>query len=288
MTTTTRLGVVACAATVLTLAVSVRGLTNNQAAPAPAPKPAPAIALGPNIPGEVSFGGGAPGATLLQTQQEDFDIFSWNSFIALNWPPGPDGQGDPTKKIGAAGDNPTVWERYQGSSDIFLPGGQPPEWGRRASLPKACQAFAAPGIRVLTQIDKTASVLEESLQPFDTGPLIDQARRFARFEILTNRVMFDYVVNNQLYSKAGQKAFNASANFPCGTPSAEGAIMVKAAWKVIPPGTDANRFHTSRVLVYTPAIEVPKTPEACSDLSDPVLRDQPPPPTVVPQPQPQR
>src|SRR5262245_11713672 len=109
MTTTTRLRVVACTATILAIAVSMRGLTSEQAAPAAAPKPAPSITLSAKIPGEVSFGGGAPGATLLQKLQEDFDIFSWNSFIALNWPPGPDGNGDPTKKIGSTGDNPTVW-----------------------------------------------------------------------------------------------------------------------------------------------------------------------------------
>ena len=73
----------------------------------------PAIGLSPNIPGDATFGPLPTNPTneqKLLAIQGDFDIYSWNTFIALNWPPGPDGNADPSKKIGQNGDNDTVWE----------------------------------------------------------------------------------------------------------------------------------------------------------------------------------
>ena len=91
----------------------------------------PAIVLSPKIPGDAQFGALPPNATneqKLLAIQGDFDIYSWNTFIALNWPPGPDGNGDPNKTIGQNGDNDTVWEHYRNVSDIFLPGGKRPTY----------------------------------------------------------------------------------------------------------------------------------------------------------------
>ncbi len=52
----------------------------------------PAIVLSPKIPGDAQFGSLPPNATneqKLLAIQGDFDIYSWNTFIALNWPPVP-------------------------------------------------------------------------------------------------------------------------------------------------------------------------------------------------------
>src|SRR5215211_969948 len=71
----------------------------------------PAIVLSSNIPGDAQFGSLPPNATneqKLLAIQGDFDIYSWNTFIALNWPPLPNGNGDPNKTIGQNGDNDTV------------------------------------------------------------------------------------------------------------------------------------------------------------------------------------
>ncbi|GAB6464711.1 hypothetical protein bcgnr5380_60270 [Bacillus cereus] len=104
----------------------------------------------------------------------------------------------------------------------------------------------------LTQVGKTPNVLDESAEPFETGPLIDQNGQYVRFAILTNQDMFDNIVANGLYSKAGQEKFAKPANFalPKGSPKV-GAIMVKSAWKVMGAGDDAKRFHTAKALVYT-------------------------------------
>jgi hypothetical protein len=232
-----------------------------------APDTAPAIVLSPSIPGDAQFGPLPPNATneeKLLAIQGDFDIYSWNTFIALNWPPGPDGNGDPKKTIGQNGDNDTVWEHYRDVVDIFLPGGARPTYNGPVSVPTQCKASYKPGMKIISQVGKTPTVLTDFSQPFNTGPLIDQNGAYTRYQILVNKPMFDYILSNTLYSKAGQKVFTGPVKFPCGALGGpEGAIMVKAAWKVI-DSADKSRFHSEEVLVYTPASQNPKYPASCS------------------------
>jgi hypothetical protein len=235
------------------------------------PTPPPPIVLSPAIPGDVTI---SAKTVSIDAFQPDFDVYSWNTFIALNWPPGPDGNGDPKKTIGSNGDNDTVWEHYRDVSDVFLPGGARPTWNGPVNIPDACKSLNKGDLPVvmLTQIGKnllTPSVVSANSQPFNTGPIIDQHGVFTRFQILVNKTMFDYILSNSLYSKAGQKAFTPPVNFTSGSIDntgktlVEGAIMVKTAWKVIAPA-DKSRFHSENVLVYTPASENPKYPARCT------------------------
>jgi hypothetical protein len=236
-------------ATIILLAVIATTLVIMTSIPTTMATPdGPTIGLSSNIPGDAQFGSLPPNATneqKLLAIQGDFDIYSWNTFIALNWPPLPNGNGDPNQTIGQNGDNDTVWEHYRDVADIFLPGYKP-------------------GMRILSQVGKTPTVLTDFRQPFNTGPLIDQSGNSTRYEILVNKPMFDYILQNTLYSKAGQKVFSGTVKFPCGVLNGpEGAIMVKSAWKVINPA-DKGRFHTQTVLVYSPASQNPKYPASCS------------------------
>lgn len=210
------------------------------------------VALSPQVPCDVNAQSGT-----LDGLQHDFDVYSWNTFIALNWPP------DPNGKIGQDGDNPTVWETWKESNDIFLPdGAKPSAFGAPGELPPACRNLAGPGVRVVTQIGKTPTLLEEDVQPFKTGPLVDQNGQYTRFEILVNEPMFDTIVDNQLYNQEGQQAYAKAGNsvqFGCGSNDSQqvGAIMVKAAWKVLGEGDDPARFHKVDALVYTPTAKDP-------------------------------
>jgi hypothetical protein len=232
-----------------------------------APAAGPAIVLSSSIPGDAQFGPLPPNPTNAQKLlaiQGDFDIYSWNTFVALNWPPGPDGNGDPKKTIGQSGDNDTVWEHYRDVADIFLAGGAMPSYKGPVSVPTQCKASFKPGMRILSQVGKTPTVLTDFSQPFNTGPLIDQNGIYTRYEILVNKPMFDYIKSNALYSKAGQKTFAGAVKFPCGAlGGSEGAIMVKSSWKVINPA-DKARFHSQQVLVYTAASQNPRYPAACN------------------------
>lgn len=254
-------------ATIVVLAIAattmiVMTAKTNTMAPAD-----PAIVLSPAIPGDAQFGSIPPDATneqKLLAIQGDFDIYSWNTFIALNWPPGPDGNGDPKKTIGQNGDNDTVWEHYRDVSDIFLPKGAKPSYEGPVSIPSQCKSRYKPGMRIISQVGKTPTVLTAFSQPFNTGPIIDQNGVYTRFEILVNKSMFDYILSNTLYSKAGQKVFSGAVKFPCGVLGGpEGAIMVKSAWKEV-SAADKARFHTEQVLVYTPASKNPRYSASCS------------------------
>ena len=248
-----------------TVTTATTSTTPTSTAP---PAAGPAIVLSSSIPGDAQFGALPPNATNAQKLldiQGDFDIYSWNSFIALNWPPGPDGNADPKKTIGQNGDNDTVWEHYRDVADIFLPGGATPTWkGPEPNVPAECKVDYTPGMRIISQVGKTPTVLTDFSQPFNTGPLIDQNGVYTRYEILVNKPMFDYILSNALYSKAGQKGFAGAVKFPCGVLNGvEGAIMVKSSWKVI-DAADKGRFHSEQVLVYTQASQNPKYPASCS------------------------
>ncbi len=177
------------------------------------------------LPPLVSFGN----KVTLDALQHDFDVFSWQSFIALSWPANADGNPNNNRQIGAggAGSN-TVWQHYKESRDIFLESGKkPPGWEVTNPPPAVCTGAGQQ--RVLSQVGKTPNTLDESGEPFQTGPLIDQDGAYARFEILTNEVMFDYIVKHNLYSKSGQSEFPRAADFPFSSATTVGAIMLKAA-----------------------------------------------------------
>jgi hypothetical protein len=206
-----------------------------------------------------------PGAALANLQR-GFDFYSWLTFIALNSPL--DG-----KVIGQGprpgGDAMTNWEsvaNYRPLADVMLPNGAKPTWGTRI-VPTACQPLDGPG--------KIVVVIGEEAwnQPFKTGPLIDQDGHYALFDILMNKVMFDYIADNNLYSQQGQRASTidpiafpeGKTNDPAKNPSPGqmGAVMVKVSWRLLDPAKDdLTKFHTADALVFFPGPPYSPTP-AC-------------------------
>lgn len=201
--------------------------------------------------------------------QRGFDFYSWLTFIALNSPA--DG-----KTIGhgsgPGGDAPTVWEllkNYRPLADVMLPDGAKPTWGTRI-VPDACKKLDGPGKIVL-------QVTEEAWdQPFKTGPLIDQNGNYALFDILMNEPMFDFILDNGLYSRQGQEKYNEAVEFPEGiNPDTTkrppilgrmGAIMLKTLWWVLDPVKDkglAAKFHTADSLIYFPGPPYTKAGPSC-------------------------
>jgi hypothetical protein len=227
-----------------------------------------AIVLSPTLPVTITVPQKNPDLAQLQT---DFDVFSWQTFVALNWPAKADGTPNQDVQIGQDGALVrSVWETWKESIEVFKNDGSAPDpWNSSRDVPPECASLRGPdGTKVLSNIGKKPDVLFSSTQPFLTGPLIDQNGAFARFEISLNQSMFDYIVNNKLYNKEGQAQFakeNKRVGFAC-TGSADGdsgAIMVKAAWKVLGKGDDVSQFYTRKALVWTPATESPKAPASC-------------------------
>ena len=218
----------------------------------------PAIATS-GLPCSLGFSGNAN----FETLQQAFDFNSWLTFVALSAPAS-------GGKIGA--DAPTVWEGWQDLFSLMLPNGAaPPPFGSTVPPPAICRG-AGPDSTILRMISKTpvTPTLSVAGEPLNTGPLIDQNGHYVRYQIVVNRPMYEYIVQNGLYSKAGQQKFAGQISFPVGdtvkgTTGTVGAIVVKAAWKVLDsadPNDDPAGFHVTRNFVYTAA--APGIPESCS------------------------
>jgi hypothetical protein len=233
-------------------------VTNCNITPPPSPPVVtPAIAMS-GLPCSLAFNG----KFALEPLQEAFDFNSWLTFLALSAP----GQAAP-----AGADAPTKWEGWQDLFSLMLPDGSPPPaFGTSLPPPAICREGGR-GTRVLRMISKTpvTPTLSVAGQPLNTGPLIDQNGHYVRYQILVNQPMYDYIVANGLYSKAGQAKFTGDIAFPIGdttegTTGTIGAIVVKAAWKVLDPSDPndgAGNFHVTRSFVYTPP--APGVAESC-------------------------
>ncbi len=202
----------------------------------------PAIARS-GLPCAVAFDG--THQVNLDTLQQAFDFNSWLSFVALS--------------ISSNGTAPG-WEGWQDLSSLMLPdGATPPPFGTSVPPPAICTGGPA-GAPVLQMFSKTTvtPTLSVAGQPLNTGPLIDQNGNYVRYQILVNKPMYDYIVTNGLYSKAGQQRFTGTVQFPegaivSGTQGTVGAIVAKAAWKVLGPGDNPATYETVTGYVYTPA-----------------------------------
>jgi hypothetical protein len=209
----------------------------------------------------------------LDNLQHGFDYYSWLSFIALN-------AATPNAAPLASNDAPTLWQDYAEISDFILDGGAtPPPWGSPTVIPAACRKLdGGKQLRVVRKSTIIKTVTGEVIEPFDTGPLIDQNGNFVRYEILVNQPMFEYIVQNGLYSRKGQGAFAGSVVFPEAKNDTDangndlatgtvGAVMVKAAWKVMAANDDTSRFHIVEGLAYNPPSVNPKVEESCSKVT---------------------
>ncbi|MGB7287327.1 MAG: hypothetical protein WBC71_10385 [Salaquimonas sp.] len=191
----------------------------------------------------------------------DYDFFSWASFVALNWPPGPNGEPDPNKTIGEDGDNETVWGNWMEDFQFLVKAGDtPPIWGGPRTIPSACTQIGGTFTprKILSHATKSDGVVG-SFNQAQAGPLIDLNTNYVRYEILFNKPMYDYMVDNKLYDINVLKNFG-KVSFPEGSldTGTIGAIMVKAAWKIIGNGDDASSFHTTKSYIYN------ETNQTCS------------------------
>jgi hypothetical protein len=208
---------------------------------------------------ETISAGGDNSKTPIQNRQRGFDLYSWLTFVALNSP------ADNPKGIATSQpDTPTVWEdksNFMQLLDVMLPNDVKPVWGQKV-IPPACQARYQANTSLMV-----VKMIEESFnQPFKTGPLIDQRNNYAIFDILMNKAMFKYIVDNDLYHQAGQKSEQNSTlriDFPAGHNNKGGdpeSIMIKVSWKILTAEDDKRKFHHVQALVA-----MPRSPDEQSD-----------------------
>ncbi|HZP65758.1 MAG TPA: hypothetical protein VFB32_05565 [Rudaea sp.] len=221
-------------------------------------------------------------------EQRLFDLWSWQAFIALNWPTNNAGQFAPQPSDTAFG--PPKWTTWYESTAIFrqdggvpAPCGKPPaaralSLTREANLPVARdlkpftvpQAFDKRRTRLLGNISAVGETspatpaaakgqkpeaLEDILQAF-TAPLIDQNGNYVFYEIEIDPNEVGYICAHKLYNINGQVAFtggnpNTKADLPSGvdTQDASGSWELKFAWRILIKGDDRSRYLTSAAIV---------------------------------------
>jgi hypothetical protein len=177
--------------------------------------------------------------------QNNFDVHAWLEFIALNWPADPttcSARSDQT--ILSAGQVPRVWETWKSDGEIFAPEhGAPGPWCPQPQL-----------VRPLFSLSALTSEPLDVIQQAFGGPLVDQGGRFVRYEERVNRDEFDFIVGNELWSKAGQTRYLAHDPIvmPAGDGRRTGAMEVKAAWKVLSAAElQGGRFYGIKALIST-------------------------------------
>ena len=186
--------------------------------------------------------------------QRWFDIFSWQAFLALNWPALDNGEPNKTLTL-ANSEAPRVWESFVDAALVYRKDGAAPLPWKEAVAAGRNKTFWMSGMSLGVPADDSkgnggAYILpglggaSGSLQAF-SGPLIDQQGKWVRYQAAMNKVEYDYLVQNELYNLEGQVAFTASnkISFPVNQGTTKhGAIEIKMSWKQLSAQDDPSRF----------------------------------------------
>lgn len=204
--------------------------------------------------------------------QADLDLFSWQLFIAMNWPANTQTCGpNAASSIGNTA-GPRVWETYLQNTDIMVDDPtkeNPSPWCPQgtaakaqlnadlAGLPRNVQQKARQrGVtKVLIANSKAQDDLIEkypSVGQAVGGVLTDTNGRWVRYEIRDNKTLYTYIITNTLWSRNGQSKFAQNANFPFSS------MELKAAWKVLGPNDDPTKFYTAWAVVFNNEDNPPK------------------------------
>ncbi len=206
-----------------------------------------------------NFGFGYSGS-LTPVFQPPFDIFSWQTFIALNWPA--DSLGQPRNcSLGDYPGAPRVWENYTDPMQLFDPGNAP--------LLLAVNNAAARGQKFFHRFSKSPNPLNNGIAPSnsfddedeeaDGHALIDRNLNFVLFEIRVNPDEANFIRSNGLGTLAGIDSFYRSHKnkfeLPASKfPSTVGSMEIKASWRILDPGLgdDTTRFYTRNAIISVP------------------------------------
>lgn len=225
----------------------------------------PEIPHNPNIAKQITIYPGTQTVVFI-------DDFAWQVFVALNWPADcQKGEPLPNKKIGEAPNVPRVWEFYRTPETVFLSEGKEPP--PNPTKPLTClgsQKLLTAGETVkLTESGKLTGE-DKDANPLDF-PLVDQRGNYIIVETYINQPEFDQILTNKWYDAVNLERFNNDNQFtlvcsenenengpkvPCSIYKNEGAIEIKAAWRVFDESESAEekaRYYTTERKLSIPA-----------------------------------
>ncbi len=217
-------------------------------------------------PGDCSQGTGCSGSTCISSItgsqaavpqsacpkfgefQGGVDVFSWNLFLALNWPADSSTCTADTGKsildVTSAYDGELVWQTFSTDAEVFVGSGKPVAWCDGAA--RADLQHVGKSNPVASAAIRLSNYFGNNISEAVGGVLTDQNGRFVRYELLVNETEYDYIVNNNLWNHAGQKG--ATVDFPTAS------VEIKAAWKVLSESEiDGGTFYTRMATVYNDA-----------------------------------
>ncbi len=259
-------------AAALTISSAVAQPASQPASQQAAASSAPAPSVAGSLPKACMGGSGCPGSTcpasitpasaVLPTaacpangeSQDGVDTFSWNEFIALNWPAMKGCVADPSKtilKIDSKNQGPVVWQTQASVDDVFVaPGKAPAAWCGGAQI---AELFAGKP-HVMGHNSKGPLLPEKHMLTLDTtgptdikavgGVVTDPSGRWLRFERLMDQTEYKAIVGNKWYS-ASVLGKLQSITLPTGS------LELKSAWKILTPAEIAGgRYYTTTAIVY--------------------------------------
>jgi hypothetical protein len=185
--------------------------------------------------------------------QNAVDIFSWNEFIALNWPATTSCAADPTNSIlniKKGNQGPVVWQTYASSDNVFVPPNQAPaDWCTGDALSALFgQKPRAFGHIAKAPPDKLTALTIPISQPNGVqavgGVVTDQSGRWLRYERLMNQPEYQAIVTNNWYRLTVINSIPSLMLPP-------GSLELKAAWKILtPPEIARGRYYTTMATVF--------------------------------------
>ncbi|HEX6910624.1 MAG TPA: hypothetical protein VF142_09515 [Longimicrobium sp.] len=192
-----------------------------------------------------------------------FDVFSWQSFIALNWPAQSGTRGaaanpsDSSAFLNAGGGGLRVWETYKESWELFGQGNQRPSVFTSWDSPvEPCGGNLRPGQNAFTFTSKGNSLFNAAAESF-SFPLVDQQGNYTMFSVRYNQPQYD-----TMRGADGNPASwmylsnNLGRSLPFFVPASDssgnvGSIMVKSAWRPLTARDDTTKYYRTTALVAT-------------------------------------
>lgn len=204
--------------------------------------------------------------------------YMWDSFVALNWPASKQ-RGEPnTSARKPASSYPVVWETLAQPGEVFLPSTEwdsYPDWDNLTPTPGGLPLDKAKSLCKGFTLGKDIILYDINQPNIDirigaVAPLIDQHKRYVRYQVAMNRPLFEYFRNNQYYNADNQiKAVRISEKaqyqqsetppengfvaLPYDKDGEPGMLEIKSAWRVLDPEYDKpERYYARPGFILSP------------------------------------
>ena len=241
-------------------------------------KSAGATPPAPVLSGKIPLNVTPPPGSTPERARPWFDTFSWQSFIALNWPvtsswpKDPKGRGiakapnDPSVFKSAPNGTATVWGSYKEAYELFsTEDNRPSPWTSNGDPLGLCSNLPT-GAKKMIMINKGGTLLNGVNEAF-SFPLIDQNRNYAWTEVRYNEAQYDFIrgtdgnAKSWLYliknlADAQNAGPGGAISMPASRePSTLGSMMLKATWRQMTAKDELDRYYVVDAYLYNSATQ---------------------------------